>query len=202
MADGVTLHDLIEAIAGAVIGAQDKVERYQISNIRRFFDDNNRPVGVEVRMPKLGGADGEEVSIRVPLLALVGATRLSIKDVEISMDIEIGELTTAPTESAPSGQPAAPPPGQDQGAQASGWERPATQKVVVLDVHAPRSRERPATAKVVLRVESHDPPEGVARLMIELNKRIGIPIGGSDRSTQAGGDEGPPAPGGVSTKQN
>jgi hypothetical protein len=29
-----------------------------------------------------------------------------------------------------------------------------------------------------MKLESHDPPEGVARLMLELNKRIGIPIGG------------------------
>lgn len=179
MADGVTLHDLIEAIAGAVIGAQDRIERYQISNLRSFFDENNRPVGVEVRMPKVGGGDGEETNIRVPLLALIGAARLSIKDVEVSMDIEIGDLTTTPSESGGAGQAASPPPaGQDQGAQESGWGRPGAQKAVVLDVHAPRSRDRPATAKVVMRVESHDPPEGLARLMVELNKRIGIPIGG------------------------
>ncbi len=189
MADGVTLHDLIEAIANAVIGAQDKVERYQISNIRRFFDENNRPVGVEVRMPKLGGEDGEEVSIRVPLLALVTQSRLSIKDVEVSMDIEIGELTSVATDDGPSDTPGAAATGASgQSAEAGGWNRPAQRKAVTLDVHAPRGAGRPATAKVIMKLESHDPPEGVARLMLELNKRIGIPIGGDGGAGGTAGD--------------
>ncbi len=183
MADGVTLHDLIEAIANAVIGAQDKVERYQISNIRRFFDDNNRPVGVEVTLPKMAARDGEEITLRVPLIALVGATRLSIKDVEITMDVELGELTAMPTGDIPPDLASS----MDASA-AAGWDKPDSRKAVILDMHAPRGADRPATARVVMRVESHDPPEGVARLMVELNKRIGIPIGGDD--TGGGGQGG------------
>lgn len=180
MAESVTLNDLIEAIANSVIGAQDQVDRYQISNLRRFFDENNRPVGVEVCLPKLTGGDGEEVSIRVPLLALVPQNRLSIKDVEISMDVELGALTSAspaPSQETQLASEDGLPSQQD--AEAVGWRQPTQQKSVTLDVYAPRGGERPGSAKVTMKLESCEPPEGLARLMLELNKRIGIPIGGA-----------------------
>src|SRR3546814_3367355 len=71
----LSLHHLIESIAGAVAAAQDKIQRFQISAVRQYFDDDNRPVSVDVRLPSLAhdAEEGDERLVRVPLLSLVGA---------------------------------------------------------------------------------------------------------------------------------
>ena len=45
-----SLHLLIQSIAGAVAEAQDKIQRFQVSTVRQYFDEDNRPVSVEVRV--------------------------------------------------------------------------------------------------------------------------------------------------------
>jgi len=190
--DGVTLHDLIEALANAVTEAQDKIERFQISNISRYFDENHRPVSVEVRVPSLSPyvEEGTEDILRIPLLALVGSVRLAIKDVEISMEIDLGDLTTVelPTPpAAPAGQAGAPP--TPPGAPAAGWGPQEPRRAVIVDVRSPRVREH-AMAKVVLRVESQEPTEGLARLMLDLNQRIGRIDRVAGSSTQQREDQG------------
>lgn len=51
MAEPVRLHDLMSAVANAVLDAQDKVERHQIESFRHFFDPKGRPVSVKVALP-------------------------------------------------------------------------------------------------------------------------------------------------------
>ncbi len=176
---GVTLHDLIEALANSVTEAQDRVERFQISNLRRYFDENDRPIRVEVRVPSLrpGAEPGDEDVIAVPLLAVVGTARLAIKDVEISMDVDIGELTALEDSEKP-----APPAGEADKQRSTAaqplWGALVRRKAVTVDVQSPRGRDRPAMARVSLRVESQEPTEGLARLLLILNQRIGA-IGSS-----------------------
>lgn len=171
---GVTLHELIEALANSVTAAQDQVERFQIANLSRYFDENHRPVRVEVRVPSLrpSAEPGEEDIIAVPLLAVVGSVRLAIKDVEISMEIDIGELT-APEGSAGGPEVASPPSGEPPQPERMAWGVFPRRRAVAVDVQSPRTRERPALAKVVLRVEKQEPTEGFARLLMILNQRIG-----------------------------
>jgi hypothetical protein len=186
--DGVTLHDLIEALANSVIEAQDKVERYQMSNILRYFDENQRPRRLEIRVASLSPyvEPGSEDLISVPFLALVGSVRLGIKDVEISMEVDLGDLTAIepPPEppSPPAGGAGGPTPPASELAGA-GLAPQQPRRAVIVDVRSPRTRDH-AMAKVVLRVESQEPTEGLARLMLELNQRIG-PIG-TPRSPQGG----------------
>src|SRR4051812_29463822 len=101
MAAAVTLHDLIEGLANAVIEAQDRIERHQIGLISRYFDSDQRPVSVPIRLPSLSprtvGPDGElvdpeDVFLNVPLLALVNMNLLRIKDFEVDFSLDLGAL--------------------------------------------------------------------------------------------------------------
>jgi Protein of unknown function (DUF2589) len=179
---GVSLHDLIEALANSVAQAQDQVERFQIANLSRYFDENHRPVRVEVRVPSLRPSAhvGDEDIISVPLLALIGSVRLAIKDVDIAMEVDIGELgsdqddtaadKTGLAAAANSAEKSPPSPVK------KGWGLPPRVKALTVDVHSPRAKDQPAMAKVTLRVQSQEPTEGLARLLLLLNQRIG-PIG-------------------------
>lgn len=50
MAGHIPLNDLIEALAGAVIEAQDNIEQHQISNLLGYFDSQKRPKSLVVRL--------------------------------------------------------------------------------------------------------------------------------------------------------
>ena len=53
MSGTMTFHSLIEALAGAVIEAQDSIEMHQLSNLRDFFDEDNRPRSVTIVGPSM-----------------------------------------------------------------------------------------------------------------------------------------------------
>lgn len=175
---GVSLHDLIEALANSVTEAQDRVERFQISNLGRYFDENKRPVRVEMRVPSLrpNAEPGEEDIIAAPLLALVGMVRLAIKDVEMSMEVDIGDLSTIGETSSEKPGSADVEGAKQESRAETGWGAQPPRKGITVDVQSPASRDRPAMAKVSLRVESQEPTEGLARVLMMLNQRIG-PIG-------------------------
>ncbi|QJE72440.1 DUF2589 domain-containing protein [Aerophototrophica crusticola] len=174
------LHHLIQAIANAVAEAQDKIHRFQLSTVSDYFDENNRPKAVDVRMPSLSpdAEEGEERIVRVPLLSLVGPQLLSIKAAEINF--EIG-LTGIDDDDPPKGAGAKdakdgkPQDKSDSGApddDGSGWRGVGLQRVLGVDVGGSRSRGPGAIAKVTLKVESQPPSDGMARLIQQLDKLI------------------------------
>ncbi len=109
MATQTSLNDLIEALAGAVIDAQDRIELHQMSHLSDYFDEDNRPKSVTIRMPSLqpGAGEGDEDLYRAPILPLVSTNVLRIKDVEIRFDADLGSLI----EDAPSVATTDAPPG-------------------------------------------------------------------------------------------
>lgn len=173
----LTLHELIQAIAGAVAEAQDKIQRFQISTVRRYFDEFNRPVSVDVRLPSMSqdAEPGEERLVHVPLLALVGPQLLKIKDVDVEFEVSLGSLNEAPEDESPppaSSDAVGPVPPED------GWPGPGEKtgggprKILGIDIGAPRNRGTGSTARVTITVENQDPSDGMARLIQHLDKLI------------------------------
>jgi Protein of unknown function (DUF2589) len=183
---GVSLHDLIEALANSVTAAQDRVERFQIANLSRYFDENQRPVRVEVRVPSLrpSAEPGDEDVLSVPLLALIGSVRLGIREVDISMEVDLGDLNSLDTKGSGEATATARETSKQSATSDGGWGAAPLCKGVSVDVHSPHSKDQPAMAKVTLKVQSSEPTEGLARLLLMLNQRIS-PIGGDG----AGGAE-------------
>ncbi|MFD2232853.1 DUF2589 domain-containing protein [Phaeospirillum tilakii] len=162
----LSLHQLIESIAGAVAEAQDKIQRFQISTVSRYFDADNRPVSVDVRLPSLSldAEQGDERLVRVPLLSLVGSRLLSIKDMEISFEVGLGN----PDGKAEAKSPASADPVRNG---TPGWPSEPHQPLGV-DLSARRNGATGGTARVTLRVESQPPSDGMARLIQQLDKLI------------------------------
>lgn len=162
----LSLSHLIQSIAGAVVEAQDKIHRFQISSVRQYFDADNRPVSVDVRLPSLSqeAAAEEERLVRVPLLSLIGSRLLGIKDMEIAFDVGL------------TGQEELDLGNQDQpGADKSGkaaWTTTQQHKPLSVDLGARRNGGAGSTARVTLRVETQPPSDGMARLIQHLDKMI------------------------------
>lgn len=161
MSGNISFHTLIEALAAAVIEAQDSVEAHQISHLRNYFDEDNRPRSVTIRMPSLHplAEEGDEDLYRAPLLPLVSTNNLRIREVEISFDADLADLGHDDPEEPSPGSPDA-------------WEspRPAA-KSIGLDTGRGRGV---GNVRVQLRVEGTEPTDGAARLMNHLTQGQGV----------------------------
>lgn len=169
MATQTSLNELIEAIAGAVVDAQDRIEQHQMAHLSDFFDEDNRPKSVVIRMPSMqpGAGEGDEDLYRVPILPLVSTNVLRIKDVEIRFDADLGNLVddAPPT-----------PDDTDPGTAPRDWQvRPkASRPHVRVDTSVGAKGRTAGAVHVVLRVEGSEPTDGAARLMNHLAQTQGV----------------------------
>lgn len=162
MSTNIPLNDLIEALAGAVIEAQDRIEQHQISNLLGYFDGQNRPRSLVVRMPSIhpDAEEGSEDLYRTPILPLVSTNLLKIKDVEVTFDVDLGTVTEKPVDNAVA----------EDGRQ----ESTRGQKSISVDMGGGRFKDKTGKIHVVLRVESSEPTEGSARLINHLAQTQGV----------------------------
>lgn len=163
MASNIPLNDLIEGLAGAVIEAQDKIEQHQICNLLGYFDSQNRPKSLVVRLPSVNpeAEQGSEDYYRAPLLPLVSTNMLKIKDVEITFDVDLGQLTEEAVEAADKAST------EDQR-----QELATTKKSISVDMGG--GKNKGGSIHVVLRVEGSEPTDGAARLMNHLAQTQGV----------------------------
>jgi len=97
----ISLHDLISALSGAVVQAQDTVEQHQLDLLGRYFDKQGRPDCLQIMVPKMGLSESAEdyTVLAVPRISLVETTLLHITEFQISFDVELGDLSLGPAES-------------------------------------------------------------------------------------------------------
>ncbi|KPC52584.1 DUF2589 domain-containing protein [Amantichitinum ursilacus] len=168
MATPLTLKDLLAALSGAVIGAQDQIEQHQLANLSGYFDEDNRPRSVQVRLPSMtpGADEGEEDFYRAPLLALVPANPLQIREVEIEFDVELGELGNEPQ----TGNAAAP---TSAGTGDTAWNDGTPRKTVQIDAQPGKKQ---SVGKVHLKVVVHSTEisAGMAKLTNQLAQTQGV----------------------------
>ncbi|MFA4485271.1 DUF2589 domain-containing protein [Xanthomonas perforans] len=166
----ISLNDLIEALAGAVIDAQDRIEQHQMANLGAFFDEDNRPRSVLIRLPSQHPEAGEndEDLYRAPLLPLVSSNVLRIKDVEISFDAQLDELSELDEAGVPDALAVA--------SVVEDWhpKPPALPGQIGIDLGSNAKNARNSAVHVVLRVEGSEPTEGVARLINRLAQSQGV----------------------------
>jgi hypothetical protein len=161
MTTNMPLNDLIEALAGAVIEAQDRIEQHQISNLLGYFDSQNRPKSLVVRMPSIhpGAEEGSEDLYRTPILPLVSTNLLKIKDVEVTFDVDLGELRERAAGKT-----------EDEEERK---DRESARKDIFIDMAGGR-KNKAGNIHVVLRVESSEPTDGAARLVNHLAQTQGV----------------------------
>lgn len=170
MAEFVAFEALIHAIAGAVAGAQQEVEKANIANLITYLDHEHRPLTLKMRVPSLRpeAGHGEEDYYQAPLLALVQHNMLRIKQAEISFDIELGDLANAPSTPGAKSEPLGS--GKDPDAQMAR----AKQSLSVNPAVRATVTQQGTSAHVVLTIEGVLPSEGVSRLVAEVTKTQGI----------------------------
>ena len=161
------LPGLIEAMAGAVIDAQGRIEKQQLASLSEYFDEDNRPKSIVLRMPSMqpGASIEDEDLYRAPLLPMVSTNTLRIKDVEISFDADLGNLVEVQTRLP-----------KDDGRKGPDWmpDKEPTRPVVQIDTAVSGGSRNTGSVHVVMRVEGSEPSDGVARLMTYLAQTQGV----------------------------
>jgi hypothetical protein len=157
MSSNIPLDNLIEALAGAVIEAQDNVEQHQLKNLTRYFDKDRRPKSLLMRVPSIrpDAEENEYDLYRAPLLPLMSMNILKIKDVEITFDAELGQMLDEPAEE-----------GDDK-------KNGKSPKSVSVNIAGARS-DKAGSIHICLRVEGSEPTDGAARLMNHLAQTQGV----------------------------
>ena len=164
MADPVTLNSLVEALAGAVIEAQHRIENHHYKNIMWYFDEDKRPKTVNIKLPNMDPDGQGYVEHQIPWLALVPHSSLKIKDVEIDFEVELGDLKGGSNGQAP--RMRAP----DRLADMDDADKDLPR--VSVDVRSGLLSRQSTKAHVKLRVEGGDAPDGTARLLHHLVKLV------------------------------
>lgn len=168
----ITLKDLLEALASAVIGAQDRIEQHQIASLGSYFDSDNRPKSVLMRLPSLhpGAEEGDEDYYRAPLLSLTPANPLRIREVEIDFDVQLGEIGEEEIPTAGAG-------GSDGGGDsetAEPWHAGAPRKTVQIDMRAATKGALSSAVHVRVKVENTEITSGLAKLTNHLTQTQGV----------------------------
>jgi len=201
MADAVALHQLVGAVAGAIVDAQALVEQRFIQQVSGYFDGEGKPLCLAIKMPRPGSASSDEMQIGLPLLSLAESSMLAIKDLRIDLDVELGSVIDGPgagppaTAAADLAPLAAAAPGhgfRSNGAPIDipsrpGEPDPASDTASApppLAAAAPVHPEKQLTlsvgttspsgpkARLSINVAAKPPSEAMQRLMTQLNKLV------------------------------
>jgi len=169
----ITLKDLLEALAGAVIGAQDRIEQHQIASLGSYFDSDNRPRSVLLRLPSLhpGAAEGDEDYYRAPLLSLVPTNPLQIREVEIDFDAQLGEL--GEEEVSPGATDTADKAAEDEDA-GEAWHAGEPRKTIQIDTQGVTKGSQSSSVHVRVKVASTETTSGLAKLANHLAQTQGV----------------------------
>ena len=167
MAGRTTLRSLIQGIAGAIASAQQEVERQQIFNLGSYFDANLRPKLFSMRLPSLrhDAKVGDEEILDVPALTLLPHNPLRISEVQVEFDIELGGVEDGDYVDAAASA-------TSLSADTSASPAPKVRRILA-DAFSGAAAAVGPKAHVVVKVRDAEVPEGLARLLTELNKMHG-----------------------------
>ena len=166
----IRLDNLVAALASSVAEAEHSVRLNQIRNLRSFFDADNQPVSVEIQMPKIpdGTAPPGHDLVKVPLITLVNLSHMSIAEMEIKFQTDLGDVSEPEEPEAGPMSFAADDPAESA-RQGLGWSE--RDKAVIGASTGPSTSES-GKATVTLRVTQADTPEGLARIVARLNRLL------------------------------
>jgi hypothetical protein len=158
---------LVSALVGAVVEANSKIMQTQIGNLSKFFDNKGSPISTVLRIPRWSPNTPakeqtvqklEHVDLNVPLITLVNHNQLSIQQMQVTMQIDLNEITNKEKDTAP-------PVTKE-------W-KPSTYKSVMLANTS--SGKKPSDAgmsTIVITVTNDGTPEALSKLIDHFNKTI------------------------------
>lgn len=160
----VNLDALVGALVSSVAEAEHMLRQTQIRHLRGFFDANHHPISVEISMPRAGGGSDEpshSLPLKVPLIALVNLSHISIAEMEIKFQTDLGDVSEKGqvTEDTAAN-------GSEDASRHLEWQHQSHRAISASTGPSVGGSEK---ASVTLRVKQSETPEALARIVARLN---------------------------------
>ena len=149
---GNSLDNVFQGIYKSIVEAQNTIEQHYVGEIKEdYFDKNGKPYMVPVQLPV--GQNGEMKTINIPVITLVPHNGMSIKEVEIEMQVALS-------------------PGESEEINKSKTTKKKPSRIRSFLTDLSNRNKGHEMAKIKVKFNGQDPPEGLARIKDSLVKII------------------------------
>ena len=149
---GNSLDSVFQGIYKSIVEAQNTIEQHYVGEIKEdYFDNKGNPHTVPVQLP--AGQNGEMKTINIPLITLVPHNGMAIKEVEIEMKVALS-------------------PGESEEVNKSKVTKKKPSKIRSFFTDLSNRNKSREMAKIKVKFNGQDPPEGLARIKDSLVKII------------------------------
>ena len=149
---GNSLDSVFQGIYKSIVEAQNTIEQHYVGEIKEdYFDNKGNPHTVPVQLP--AGQNGEMKTINIPLITLVPHNGMAIKEVEIEMKVALS-------------------PGESEEVNKSKVTKKKPSKIRIFFTDLSNRNKSREMAKIKVKFNGQDPPEGLARIKDSLIKII------------------------------
>jgi hypothetical protein len=155
----IKLNELITAFSTAVIDAHRIATEAQYRALMSYFNDDGSPKIKTLKIPKpttgVGKPEAREYyTIDVPIITLTPPTTLAIKDLSVSMSVDIGEL-----------------PAETKILAERSVKDPVQPEILVhVSTASTKQAGEVGVAQVTLRISTADSNEAIAKLLSHFQK--------------------------------
>ena len=149
---GNSLDSVFQGIYKSIVEAQNTIEQHYVGEVKEdYFDKNGKPYMIPVQLPN--GDNGELKTINVPVITLVPHNGMSIKEVEIEMEVALSQ-------------------GESEEINKSKTTKKNPSKIHKFLTDLSRRTKGRDMAKIKVKFNGQDAPEGLARIKDSLIKII------------------------------
>ena len=150
MAD--SLDNVFQGIYKSIVEAQNTIEQHYVGEVKEdYFDKKGNPYMIPIQLPK--GENGEMKTINIPVITLVPHNGMAIKEVEIEMEVALSQGDAEKINQSKATK-----------------KKPSMIHKFITDLSRRNTSRK--MAKIKVKFNGQDPPEGLARIKDSLVKII------------------------------
>ena len=147
-----SLDNIFQGIYKSIVEAQNTIEQHYVGEVKEdYFDKNGKPYMIPIQLPD--GQNGEMKTINIPVITLVPHNGMAIKEVEVEMKVALssGDLEEINKSNATKKKPS---------------------KIKRFFTDLSNRNKGHEMAKIKVKFNGQDAPEGLARIKDSLVKLI------------------------------
>ena len=147
-----SLDNVFQGIYKSIVEAQNTIEQHYVGEIKEdYFDKDGKPYMIPIELPN--GNGGEMKTVNIPVITLVPHNGMAIKEVEIEMEVALGLGSSETINKSDATH-----------------KKPSRIKQFLTDLS--RRNKGSKMAKIKVKFNGQDAPEGIARIKDSLVKII------------------------------
>ena len=149
---GNSLDSVFQGIYKSIVEAQNTIEQHYVGEIKEdYFDKDGNPHMMPIQLPT--GQNGEMKTVNIPVITLVPHNGMAIKEVEIDMKVALS-------------------PGESEEINKSDATKKKPSRIRSFLTDLSNRNKGHEMAKIKVKFNGQDAPEGIARIKDSLIKII------------------------------